>query len=52
MEGLGASPTVKVVVYTAIGILATIETYVYCRWAWYKLFPKTQPGKEGEERVG
>ncbi|EON69310.1 hypothetical protein W97_08570 [Coniosporium apollinis CBS 100218] len=44
MEGLGASRTVKIVIYTAITIIGTIETYAYGKWAWYKLYPP--PKKE------
>ena len=38
MKDLGASQTVKMVVYTAIGIIGTMETIFYCNWAWAKLF--------------
>jgi hypothetical protein len=39
MNDLGASPTVKAVVYTMIGIMGTVETYAYGKWAWYRWGP-------------
>ncbi len=43
---LGATRTVKVVVYVAIGIIATVETVTYTRFLWAKFGPK--PKVEGE----
>lgn len=40
MNDLGASSTVKIVVYTMLGIMGTVETYAYGKWAWYKWGPK------------
>ena len=39
-KDLGMSPTVKIVVYTALGIIGTAETITYGTWGYYKLFPK------------
>lgn len=47
MEGLGASRTVKIVVYTAITIFGAIETYAWCRLAWYKLSPPSDKEERG-----
>lgn len=47
MRDLGASPAVKIVVYTTIGIIGTLETYAYGRWAWYKWGPKA----DGPEQI-
>ena len=37
-KDLGASPTVKAVVYIALGIYGTAETYFYGRWAYEKFY--------------
>jgi len=49
MRDLGASPAVKFVVYTTVGIIATLETYAYGRWAWYKWGPKPDADDQVEE---
>lgn len=46
-KDLGASPTVKAVVYTALGIYGTAETYFYGRWAYEKFYRK----KDAEEDI-
>lgn len=45
MKDLQASPTVKVVVYTMIGIIATAETYTYGLWAWNRWFREEEKKK-------
>ena len=53
MEGLGASRSVKIVVYTALAVIRTIETAVWCRWGWAKMYPqpeKVEGGSEGAVR--
>ncbi|KAI9673617.1 MAG: hypothetical protein M1817_002254 [Caeruleum heppii] len=42
MDGLGASRSVKIVVYTAAGIIGTLETYAWGMWGWYKLYPPSE----------
>lgn len=49
MRDLGASPTVKFVVYTALGIMGTLETYAYGKWAWYKWGPKPEGADQPQE---
>ena len=39
-KDLNVSPTVKVVVYGAIAVIATAETVTYGTWAWYKIYPR------------
>ena len=48
MKGLGASSTVKFVVYTALGVLGTMETVFYGQWAYRKLYPEGAIGLAGE----
>lgn len=45
-KDLGASPTVKAVVYTALGIYGTAETYFYGRWAYEKFYNKEATPQE------
>lgn len=47
MKDLQASPAVKVVVYSMIGIIATAETYTYGLWAYHRWF-KTSDEPEAE----
>lgn len=51
LTGLGASPTVKFVVYTMLGIMGTVETYAYGKWAWYKWGPKEPISSDDEVQV-
>ncbi|KAH6712605.1 hypothetical protein DL95DRAFT_395463 [Leptodontidium sp. 2 PMI_412] len=37
---LGATRTVKIVVYIAIGIMGTVETFTWSRFLWAKFGPK------------
>ena len=30
----------KAIIYTAIGIMVTVETYTYSIWIYYKLYPQ------------
>lgn len=46
-QDLGASPTVKTVVYTALGIYGAAETYFYGRWAYEKFYAKEEAREEG-----
>jgi hypothetical protein len=48
MKDLQASPAVKVVVYTMIGIIATAETYTYGLWAYHRWW-KVSDEEEGVE---
>lgn len=53
LDSLGATPAMKAVIYTAIGIMATAETYTYGLWIYHKLYP--QPVVEaptGSEKEG
>ena len=54
LKDLGASPTVKAVVYTALGIAGTAETYFWCRWGWEKFKPDVDPNgtKEASQAAG
>jgi hypothetical protein len=45
----GASPLVKGVVYTMVGVIATIETYTYSLWVWHYFYPK--PAADSENGV-
>ncbi|KAF2170610.1 hypothetical protein M409DRAFT_19427 [Zasmidium cellare ATCC 36951] len=47
-KDLGASPTVKAVVYLGIGIIATAETYTYSMWAW-NWWKRRGEGRVGEQ---
>jgi hypothetical protein len=49
MRDLGASPTVKFVVYTVLGVMGTLETYAYGKWAWYKWGPKPDDADQVQE---
>lgn len=40
LDGLGATPAIKAVVYTMVGILGTVETYTYGLWIYHKLYPE------------
>ncbi len=45
----GASPLVKGVVYTMVGIIGTVETYTYSLWIWHYFYPKSRSDTtEGE----
>ena len=46
---LGASPTVKFVVYLSLGIIGTLETYAYGKWAWHKWGPKGETAEQEHE---
>jgi hypothetical protein len=46
---LGANRTVKIVVYIAVGIIGTAETYAWGRFLWGKYGP--QQGEDGEGEV-
>lgn len=48
LDGLGATPAMKVFIYTTIGILATVETYTYSLWIYHKMYPE-QPSRSGME---
>lgn len=55
LDGLGATPAMKAVIYTAIGIMATAETYTYGLWIYHKLYPEQavqsrRDGETGEQR--
>lgn len=44
------SPWVKGVVYVAIAVIATAETYTYSIWIWHSLYPPQTPAaKEGKD---
>lgn len=47
-KDLGASPTVKAVVYLGIGVIATAETYTYSIWAW-NWWTRRSEARVGEE---
>ena len=47
LKSLGATPTVRVVVYTALGIAAVAETTFWCSWFWSKDFKEI--GHDGRE---
>ena len=40
LDGLGATPAIKLVVYTMIGVIGTVETYTYGLWIYHKLYPE------------
>lgn len=40
LDGLGATPAIKGVIYAAIGVIATVETYTYSLWIYHKLYPQ------------
>ena len=42
LKDLGASPTARIVVYTALGIIATAESVFWTMWLWEKMAPKSQ----------
>ena len=43
---LGASRTVKVVVYLAVGVMGTLETITYGKFLWAKFGPEPKVEKE------
>lgn len=47
LDGLGATPAMKAVIYTAIGIMGTVETYTYGLWIYHKLYAN----QEGQDRA-
>ncbi|KAJ7274025.1 hypothetical protein C8J57DRAFT_250305 [Mycena rebaudengoi] len=49
LDDLGATRTVKVVIYVTIAVLTTVETFVWAKagWRWYA----GKPENEGEESV-
>ena len=47
-RGLGASRPVKIVVWTALGVLGTVETVFYTRAAWQWMYPKTEDVSSSE----
>lgn len=49
LDGLGATPAMKAVIYTAIGVVATAETYTYGLWIYHKLYPKQVDGSRSNE---
>lgn len=58
LDGLGATPAMKAVIYTAIGIMGTVETYTYGLWIYHKLYAEEEgrnqanvaSGQGGSER--
>lgn len=54
LDGLGATPAIKAVVYTMIGVLATVETYTYSLWIYHKLYrdPSGQSRQDEGEAKG
>ena len=51
LKDLGASPTARIVVYTALGIIATAESVFWTMWLWEKMAPKSQ-ARSGDEVDG
>lgn len=47
-KDLGASPAVKAIVYAALGVIGTAETYFWCRWGWEKYGPRGESPDVGE----
>lgn len=41
LKKLGATRTVRIVVYSALGIAAVAETTFWCSWLWSKAFKRT-----------
>jgi len=46
LKKLGATPTVRIVVYGALGFAATVETTFWCSWLWSKAFKRDDDGRE------
>lgn len=34
LKDLGATPTIRAIVYLSFGVIATVETYTYGMWGW------------------
>ncbi|MCJ1325951.1 hypothetical protein MMC10_002614 [Thelotrema lepadinum] len=53
LKEMGASPTARVIVYTALGIIATAESVFWTMWLWEKVAPKSnaKPDNEIDEKV-
>lgn len=46
LKRLGATPTVRLVVYAALGVAATAETAFWCSWGWAKMKGSEKPAEE------
>lgn len=49
LKKLGATRTVRIVVYSALGVAAVAETTFWCSWLWSKAFKRV--ADEPEQRV-
>ena len=49
LRDLGLSPTMRIIVYSLIGVIATAETITYGTWAYYKIWPKADEEGPGEK---
>jgi hypothetical protein len=47
-KDLGANRTVKIVVYSFLGVVATLESIAWMRFLWAKFGPAPKEGGEGE----
>lgn len=52
LDELGASPTVKLVVYTSIAILEVVETHTWGIWVWQRFLKEDEGGSETAELGG
>lgn len=46
LKKLGATPTVRFVVYGALGVAAVAETTFWCSWLWAKVFVQATDSSE------
>lgn len=49
LKKLGATPTVRVVIYGALGITAVAESTFWCSWLWSKAFRKVADTRDDEK---